>query len=101
MCCYILDMKNIYRTDMRQVSTFTRCGYKYRKIEQTEKYMLWEMVKKNGKLAGYEVWNPMWYKNPDGNRVWRKPIDESFGTYGWYYTSIEKARTKINSLMNH
>ena len=94
-------MKNIYRTDMRQVSTFTRCGYEYRKIEQTDKYMLWEMVKKNGKLAGYEVWNPMWYKNPDGNRVWRKPIDESFGTYGWYYTSIEKARTKINSLMNH
>ena len=92
-------MKNIYRTDMRQVSTFTRCGYEYRKIEQTDKYMLWEMVKKNGKLAGYEVWNPMWYKNPDGNRVWRKPIDESFGTYGWYYTSIEKARTKINSLM--
>ena len=94
-------MRNFYATDMRQVSTFTRCGYEYRKIEQTEQYMLWEMVKKNGKLAGYEVWKTMWFKNPDGNRVWMRPYDESFGRTAWYYTSIEKARTKINSLMNH
>ena len=99
MCCYILDMRQNYSIDMRQVSTFTRCGYEYRKIEQTDKYMLWEMVKKDGKLAGYEVWKSHWHKNPDGNRVWMKPNDESFGTYGWYYTSIEQARTKINSLM--
>ena len=100
MCCHILDMKT-YHTDMRQVSTFTRCGYEYRKIEQTEEYMLWEMVKKNGKLAGYEVWKPIWHLNPNGSRVWGKAYDESFGTYAWYHTSIEKARTKINSLMNH
>lgn len=92
-------MEKIYITDMRQVSTFTRCGYEYRKMEQTEEYMLWEMVKKNGKLAGYEVWKPRWLKNYEGNRVWVKPNDESFGTTAWYYTSIDKARTKINSLM--
>ena len=92
-------MEKIYITDMRQVSTFTRCGYEYRKMEHTEEYMLWEMVKKNGKLAGYEVWKPRWLKNYEGNRGWGKPNDESFGTTAWYYTSIEKARAKINSLM--
>ena len=92
-------MEKIFYTDMRQVSTFTRCGYEYRKVEQTDNYMLWEMVKNNGKLAGYEVWKSHWYKNPDGNRVWIKPSDESFGTTAWYYTSIEKARTKIHSLV--
>lgn len=86
----------IFKTDVRTINEFDRVGYHYTKIESNDSYMIWEMSKE-GKCYGYELWKPKWKKNPDGTKVWAKPSDEDFGTYGWYNTNIERLRSKIES----
>lgn len=77
---------NIVLTDARSITDFTRIGIAYHKVEETEKYMVWEM-RRGEKLIGWEVWKPKWRKNPDGTRVWAKVGDEEFGVFGWYCTN--------------
>lgn len=95
-------MKKIFATDVRGLESFSRVGYVYKKMWQTDKWMLWSMTKErddNG-VPKYELWKYKRYVNPDGAEVWAKPCDEDFGTYGWYITGREDGcQRKISEIM--
>lgn len=92
------------RKDARNIDSFRRCGYDYKKVEQTDYYMVWSMTKYDDDTHtlhryGYEVWRPKWFKNSDGTVVWAKPSDEDFGTYGWYCPTVEQKDIRIQKVL--
>lgn len=87
-------MKEVFKTDARELKEFGRIGYHYTKIEETDTYMVWELTKDN-KSYGYEIWKFKKAKNPDGQIVWAKPSDEEFGKYAWYGYNLESLKSKV------
>lgn len=81
-------MEKIFRIDVRELDSFSRIGYEYVKMWQTEKWMLWKMDSGDG-IPRYELWKFKKHVNPDGKEIWRKPGDEDFGNFGWYITGSE------------
>lgn len=90
-------MKEIFIKDVREIDEFERIHINYRKVEQTDRYMVWEMTR-GDKVIGWEIWKPYWRKNPDGVKVWAKPNDELFGTLCWYCTSKERLERRKSLL---
>ena len=99
-----MEKKVIFKKDARNIDSFRRCGYDYKKEEQTDCYIVWSMTKydENTKTLhryGYEVWKPKLYHNPDGSLIWRKLCDEDFGTYGWYCPTSEQKDIRIQKIL--
>lgn len=86
-------MKKIFATDIKDISTFERAGYRYEKLwEDTERHLvIWGMNYKEGsRYNNFELWLGKKTTNPDGKVVYCKPKDEDWGAYGWsYYGSKE------------
>lgn len=65
--------------DFTKSVSFLTTTNSYTKVEQSERWMVWEVSDRNGNFECWEVWTPK-----DGQ--WRKPKMEDFGTTGFYCT---------------
>jgi hypothetical protein len=86
---------------------FRRAGFCHELIDQDGSACLVKRTRatsRPNKQLHYEVvllqWCPAWTL-PDGNSIpegWRYPKSEQWGTYGWTYTELAKAREKYDEL---
>lgn len=67
--------------------------HKYRKVEQTEKYIVWEVYHKDDTFEAWEVWT----QNSDGR--WRLPKPDDFGRTAFYCLRKEDVKFWKRELM--
>lgn len=63
--------------DFTKSKSFLTTLHIYTKVEQSERWMVWEVTDRDRNFECWEVWTPK-------KGQWKKPLTDDFGTYGFY-----------------
>lgn len=97
-----------FKTDIKNKTEFTAEDstlVQKEYCEATGRYLYWRLFKtdcapeKVGKLMGYEIVQPIKYKQPDGTYIFVYPSNKDFGRYGWFFPANTK-REVLDDCLN-